>query len=205
MHLTLKKSSWCTTQQLGNVFSSLFVRVVFPPLVTLKWVPLRFFFLSISINKQLYIYKRRLTLLCQWWTSFFLISFCIGHLWNSVNKSREPSQSKQSLKGFYWKPFPSPPPQMSPPFTTSLIDKVFAVHLKDLASVSQPPTPISLLCLIANKVPLHSPQHQWLGRTREPHSFVKAKPRICTCSEESVNTSQSNARIIPRPIHFLKR
>lgn len=34
--LTLKKSSWCTTQQLGNVFINLFVRVVLPPLVTLS-------------------------------------------------------------------------------------------------------------------------------------------------------------------------
>lgn len=34
--LTLKKSSWCTTQQLGKVLINLFVRVVLPPLVTLK-------------------------------------------------------------------------------------------------------------------------------------------------------------------------
>lgn len=154
---------------------------------------------------NIYIYIKDLPSYANDELHFFLFLFCIGHLWNSVNKSREPSQSKHSLKGFYWKPFPSPPPQMSPPFTTSLIDKVFAVHLKDLASVSQPPKPISVLCLVANKVPLHSPRHQWWGRTREPHSFVKAKPIICTCSEESVNTSQSNARIIPHPIHVLKR
>lgn len=36
LKLTLKKSSWCTTQQLGRVLINLFVRVVLPPLVTLR-------------------------------------------------------------------------------------------------------------------------------------------------------------------------
>lgn len=35
LKLTLKKSSWCTTQQLGKVLINLSVRVVLPPLVTL--------------------------------------------------------------------------------------------------------------------------------------------------------------------------
>lgn len=70
--LTLKKSSWCTTQQLGNAFRRLLVKVVFPPLVTLKKKgPVKPQGLKLKTKTAVY---RRPTLQCQWWTSF---CFCV--------------------------------------------------------------------------------------------------------------------------------
>lgn len=121
--LTLKKSSWCTTQQLGNVFRSLFVKVVFPPLVTLERKEL-------LNQKRLNYEKLKITLrrLQETYPPMPMINFilllCVGHLWNSVNKRREPRQRKPSVKGLLWETFPSPPQQMFPPFTTSLIDNL---------------------------------------------------------------------------------
>lgn len=102
--LTLKKSSWCTTQQLGNVFRSLFVKVVFPPLVTLG-----------KKKKELLGQKRQnyenkdnfveVTYPPMPMINFILL-LCVGHLWNSVNKSREPRQRKPSAEGLLWKNLP---------------------------------------------------------------------------------------------------
>lgn len=83
--------------------------------------------------------------------------FCvIGHLRNSVSKSREPHQTKLSLsQRFKLKPpSPSPSSQMSPPFTTSLIDYLLVAHIKDVAAVSPPAWPIGaafhrpIVCLL---------------------------------------------------------
>lgn len=103
--LTLKKSSWCTTQQLGNVLSSLFVKVVFPPLVTLKWNVARY--LTRAASFQIHnVNTLNETYPPMPMMNFILTCVWIGRLRNSVNKRREPSQSKQSLRGFLWKPFP---------------------------------------------------------------------------------------------------
>lgn len=95
--LTLKKSSWCTTQQLGNVFISLSVNVVFPPLVTLKRK-------KTCSATEVKVEKRRITVsrLQEPYPPMpmmiFILLVCVGHLWNSVNKRREPRQKKNPTK-----------------------------------------------------------------------------------------------------------
>lgn len=79
--------------------------------------------------------------------NFILTCVWIGHLWNSVNKRREPSQSKQSLRGFLWKPFPSSSATDVPPFYY-FIDrqslrpayKGFSCSVTALSDQSAPPT-----------------------------------------------------------------
>lgn len=150
--LTLKKSSWCTTQQLGNVFTSLFVKVVFPPLVTLKRKDLLSHRDESWEWRECWAEYRRPTLQCRWW-----ISFCFCVLVTSgiqSIKERNPTKKTQSVKGFLWKTFPSPPQQMFPPFTTSLIDNLCQAYKGFGCSVT-PLRPICPLVPEANQLLLY--------------------------------------------------
>lgn len=79
----------------------------------------------------------KLTLQCQWWTSFWRVCELVTSGIQSVkegNPAKANSLSEASCENLSL----SPLPQMFPPFTTSLIDNLSARHIKDLAAASQP-------------------------------------------------------------------
>lgn len=111
----------------------------------------------------------KLTLQCQWWTSFWRVCELVTSGIQSIkegNPAKANSLSEASCENLSL----SPLPQMFPPFTTSLIDNLSARHIKDLAAASQPsrtnrPPPPSA----ANQLLLNRAHHQSKeGGTSEP-------------------------------------
>lgn len=148
-----------------------------------------------------------LTLQCQWWISFLAL-LCVGHLWNSVNKRREPSQGKHSLPKASCENLSfslSPLPQTSPPFTTSLIDNLPTGHIKDLAAASRLLKPISPFSGAASEPSLCSRQHQWdEGNLGASHLHESRSLIFPPAVRGSLNAGQLNARQIPLATEFLE-
>lgn len=131
----------------------------------------------------------KLTLQCQWWTSFWRVCELVTSGIQSIkegNPAKANSLSEASCENLSL----SPSPQMFPPFTTSLIDNLSARHIKDLAAASQPsrtnrpPPPSAANQLLPNRAHHQSKE----GGTSEP------KASTCCWGGGSVKTGKVNAQ-----------